>query len=344
VPDLGTIWFLLLGVLIVGYVVLDGFDLGAGILHLFVARDDRERRVVLASIGPVWDGNEVWLLTAGGALFAAFPAVYATVFSGFYLALVLLLVALIVRAASMEFRSRRDAPAWRQGWDVAFAVSSFLPALLLGVAIGNVVRGIPIDPSGAYRGGLVGLLNPYALISGLLAVAVVAAHGAGWLVLKTDGRVQLRARAAAKAAWAVALGLWVVATLATALEGGNGSSHLDGLLANPLAWIAPTVFAGAWILFRRFVVDPGREMAAFVLSGSAIAALMAMVGQAIYPNLVPGLGAPERSLTIDNAASSDLTLSVMLVIALIGMPIVVAYTAYVYWTFRGKTSANDHGY
>jgi len=344
VPDLGTTWFLLIGVLIVGYVVLDGFDLGAGLLHLFVARDDRERRVVLASIGPVWDGNEVWLLTAGGALFAAFPIVYATVFSGFYLALILLLLALIVRAAAMEFRSRRESSAWRQAWDVAFAVSSFLAALLLGVAIGNIVRGIPIDPSGAYRGGLIGLLNPYALVVGLLAVTVMAAHGAGWLVLKTDGRVQLRARSAATVAWAAALGLWIVATLLTGIESGNGSVHLEGLLANPLAWFAPTIFAAAWILFRRFVVDPGRELVAFALSGVSIAALMVMVGQAIYPNLVPGLDAPERSLTIANAASSELTLSVMLVIALIGMPIVVAYTAFVYWTFRGKATPNDHGY
>jgi cytochrome d ubiquinol oxidase subunit II len=256
----------------------------------------------------------------------------------------MLLLALIVRAVSLEFRSRRESAAWRQGWDVAFAVGSFLPALLLGVAIGNVVRGIPIDASGAYRGGLIGLLNPYALVVGLLAVAVVAAHGAGWLVLKTDGRVQLRARSAAAIAWAVALALWLVATALTWSEGGSGSIHLDGLLENPLAWIAPTLFAAAWILFRRFVVDPGRELVAFVLSGSSIAALMVMVGQAIHPNLVPALDTPERSLTIENAASSDLTLSVMLVIALIGMPIVVAYTAYVYWTFRGKTSANDHGY
>jgi cytochrome d ubiquinol oxidase subunit II len=244
----------------------------------------------------------------------------------------------------MEFRSRRESVAWRRGWDVAFAVGSLLPALLLGVAIGNIVRGIPIDASGAYRGGLVGLLNPYALLTGLLAVAVVSAHGAGWLILKTDGRVQLRARRAATVAWAAALALWLVTTVATGVEGGNASTHLEGLLANPLAWFAPTIFAAAWLLFRRFVLDPGREIVAFVLSGVAIGALMVMVGQAIYPNLVPGLGAPERSLTIANAASSDLTLTVMLVIALLGMPIVVAYTAYVYWTFRGKSSANNHGY
>ncbi len=191
--DLPTIWFLLIGVLIAGYAVLDGFDLGAGILHLWVARGDDQRRSVIAAIGPVWDGNEVWLLTAGGALFAAFPVVYATVFSGFYLALMLLLVALIFRAVAIEFRDQETSPRWRSAWDVAFAAGSLVAALLLGVAIGNIVMGLPLDADGLYRGGLLGLLRPFPLAVGLLTVALFSWHGAGWLVLKTDGDVQARA-------------------------------------------------------------------------------------------------------------------------------------------------------
>jgi len=343
-PDLGTIWFLLLGVLIVGYVILDGFDLGAGILHLWVARDDDERRTVLGSIGPVWDGNEVWLLTAGGALFAAFPVVYATVFSGFYLALIVLLLALIARAVSLEFRSRLEEPAWRAAWDVAFCVGSFLPALLLGVAIGNIVRGIPIEASGDYIGGLLGLLNPFALVVGLLAVAVLATHGAARLALKTEGALQDRARMAARGGWAATAVLWVVGGAVAFFEAGAGSDHLAFGRIGLLAWLAPVAFVAATVVFRALIGRPGRELAAFVASAVSIAALVGQVGAVIHPNLVPALGAPVRSLTIANAASSDLTLTVMTVIALVGMPVVLLYTAYVYRTFRGKTRHEEHGY
>jgi cytochrome d ubiquinol oxidase subunit II len=343
-PDLGTIWFVLVGVLLVGYVVLDGFDLGAGILHLLVARTDDERRTVLNSIGPVWDGNEVWLLTAGGALFAAFPPVYATVFSGFYLALVLLLVALIVRAVSLEFRSKRDDLPWRRGWDVAFAISSFLPALLLGVALGNVVRGVPIEATGDYEGGLIGLLNPFALVVGLLAVAVVSTHGALWLVVKTTGAVADRARGAASLAWIATGVLWVAASALLLLEANGGSDHLAANYGNPIAWLVPVAFVGAWLAGRLLLARPGHELTAFLASGVSIAALLGLVGTAIYPNLLPALGDTSRSLTVTNASSSELTLGVMLVVALIGMPIVIGYTAFVYWSFRGKTRVDQHGY
>ncbi len=342
--DLGTTWFVLVGVLLVGYVVLDGFDLGAGILHLVVARDDDERRAVLNSIGPVWDGNEVWLLTAGGALFAAFPAVYATVFSGFYLALILLLLALIVRAVSLEFRSKRDDTGWRRVWDGAFAVSSFLPPLLLGVAIGNVVRGVPIEPSGDYVGGLVGLLNPFALAIGLLAVAVVTQHGALWLALKTDGAVERRARRAASVAWVAVGSLWLGATGLLVVEASGASDHLAANYGNPLAWLVPAAFVAAWLAARVLLVRARGVLGAFLASAVSIAALFGLVGTAIYPNLLPALGEPDRSLTVANAASSELTLTVMLVIALVGMPIVIAYTAFVYWSFRGKTVVDEHSY
>ncbi|NJD29057.1 MAG: cytochrome d ubiquinol oxidase subunit II [Chloroflexi bacterium] len=334
--DLPTVWFVLIGVLIAGYVVLDGFDLGAGILHLFVARTDRERRTVLNSIGPVWDGNEVWLLPAGGALFAAFPIVYATVFSGFYLALIVLLLALIIRAVSLEFRSREASPAWRRAWDTAFAISSFLPALLLGVAIGNVVRGLPMEASGDYTGGLLGLLNPFSLTVGLLSVALLTAHGGAWLAIKTTGDVQARAKVAARWAWLAALVVWGVAGGIRFLEVGELEV---GSLAIGLVFLVATVG------FRLLLGRPGREATAFLASALSLIALIGLVGSVLYPNMVPALGEPSRSLTIAGAASSELTLSVMLVIALIGMPLVIAYTAVIYWHFRGKTAVDEeHGY
>ncbi len=210
--DLNTIWFLLVGVLIAGYAILDGFDLGAGVLHLFT-RDERERRVMMNAIGPVWDGNEVWLLTGGGALFAAFPPVYASVFSGFYLAFMLLLVALIFRAVSFEFRSKVTAAGWRRGWDVAFGVGSALPALLFGVAVGNVLRGLDMDASGVTT-TLPGLLNPFALLIGLLGLAMFVLHGASYLGLKTEGALQERMRRVASASWVALIALYAVSTAA----------------------------------------------------------------------------------------------------------------------------------
>ena len=330
--DLPTIWFVLIGVLIGGYAVLDGFDLGAGILHLWVARTDEERRTVIAAIGPVWDGNEVWLLTAGGALFAAFPVVYATVFSGFYLAMMLLLVALIFRAVSIEFRDQEASPRWRTAWDVAFAAGSLVAALLLGVAIGNIVAGLPLDSDGQYRGGLLGLLRAFPLAVGLLTVALFAWHGAGWLVLKTDGDIQHRAQRARGVALVAVVVLWVAATALTMVD----ATDAWGPFGQPLAWLAPIAFlvavGASWWLARA-----GREALAMVASGAAILSLLAIVGISLHPDLVPSTG-PGASITIADAASSDLTLTVMLVIALVGMPLVLLYTAYVYSRFAGKAS------
>lgn len=330
--DLPTIWFVLIGVLFGGYAVLDGFDLGAGILHLWVARGDEERRTVIASIGPVWDGNEVWLLTAGGALFAAFPLVYATVFSGFYLALMLLLVALIVRAVAIEFRGQEASSRWRSAWDLAFAGGSTVAALLLGVALGNIIAGLPLDADGLYRGGLLGLLGIFPLSVGLLTVALFTWHGAGWLVLKTEGDLQGRARRARTVAAAASVLLWLVVTgLSVVVADARWEPF-----GQPLAWLAPLAFVGAvaawWWLASR-----GREAVAMVASGGAILALLAIVGIALFPDLVPSTG-PGASITAARAASSDLTLSVMLVIALLGMPVVLVYTAYVYSRFAGRAS------
>ena len=212
IMDLQAIWFLLVGVLIIGYAILDGFDLGVGVLHLFL-KNEQERRLSLNAIGPVWDGNEVWLLTGGGALFAAFPVVYATVFSGFYLALMLLLVALIFRAVSMEFRGKVDSPAWKKVWDWAFGIGSLLPAVLFGVAFGNILRGLPINEQGAFTGSFFGLLNPYAILIGVLSLCVFIMHGAIYLALKTEGELQERMISVASSFWVATVGLYTLATL-----------------------------------------------------------------------------------------------------------------------------------
>ncbi len=333
--DLQVIWFLLIGVLLTGYAILDGFDLGVGMLHLFIAKDDRERRVLLNSIGPLWDGNEVWLLTGGGAIFAAFPKVYATVFSGFYLALMLLLVALIVRAVSLEFRSKVESPTWRATWDAAFAFGSFLPALLFGVAIGNVLRGVPIGADGEFAGTFLGLLNPFSIIVGLLSTAMFVVQGASWLSFRTEGALRDRALRAGKLAWSAVVALWIVATFYSTVE----APHLWTNYANLLTWIAPLVFVGATAVWP--FTSGGRSFAA---SSIAIAALMAIVGQALFPHMVPSRGDMVNSLTIENASSTPLTLQVMLVIALAGMPFVVGYTIWIYRKFMGVVVLDEHSY
>jgi cytochrome bd ubiquinol oxidase subunit II len=338
-PDLETTWFLLIGVLLAGYAILDGFDLGVGMLHLFVARTDRERRVLLNAVGPVWDGNEVWLLTGGGALFAAFPPVYATVFSGFYLALMLLLAALILRAVSLEFRSKEASPAWRQAWDGAFAVGSFLPALLLGVAAGNVLRGLPLDVDGEFAGTFLGLLNPFALLVGLLSVAMFVQQGAAWLCLKTEGELRERARAAARTAWLAFLAAWAAVTAASVVA----APHLWRAFAAPAAWLAPLALLAALTAFPA-ALRRRRPGLAFGASSLAIAALLGIMGRGLYPYVVPPLGALTAGLTVYNASSSALTLRVMLVIALTGMPLVLAYTIFIYRRFRGPVVLDDASY
>jgi cytochrome d ubiquinol oxidase subunit II len=333
--DLQLIWFLLIGVLLVGYAILDGFDLGVGMLHLVIAKDDRERRVLLNSIGPVWDGNEVWLLTAGGAIFAAFPKVYATVFSGFYLALMLLLTALVLRAVSLEFRSKVEAPTWRALWDAAFAFGSFVPALLFGVAIGNVVRGVPIDGAGEFAGTFLGLLNPFSLAVGLLSVAMFLMQGASWLSLRTEDALRARAVRVGRGAWIAFLALWVIVTIYARFE----APHLFLNYAMPLTWIAPLACVAAVAAYP--FVSGGR---AFAVSSLAIAALIAIMGQALYPFMVPSLGDLANGLTIRNASSTPLTLKVMLGIALAGMPFVVGYTVWIYRKFLTPVVLDEHSY
>ncbi len=337
--DLNTIWFLLVGVLIGGYAVLDGFDLGVGVLHLFT-RDERERRLQMNAIGPVWDGNEVWLLTGGGALFAAFPAVYATVFSGFYLAFVALLVALILRAVSFEFRGKVDAPGWRRAWDLAFGVGSLVPALLYGVAVGNVLRGLELGPAGEPAFTFPSLLNPYALLIGVLGLALFVLHGATYLGAKADGALQARARRIAWWSWIAVIALFAVATVASVAA---APFLFDGWLTRPLTWallvlLLPACVAGP-VAVRRTRFDR-----AFAASAIAILAIIGLAAEGMFPRLVPVRPDLAASLTIYNASSTPRTLTAMLVIALVGMPIVIAYTIWIYRTFRGKTVLGAESY
>jgi cytochrome bd ubiquinol oxidase subunit II len=337
--ELQTTWFLLIGVLLTGYAILDGFDLGVGILHLFIARNDRERRILMNSIGPLWDGNEVWLLTGGGAIFAAFPPVYATVFSGFYMALMLVLTALVLRAVSMEFRSKVEAPSWRAAWDAAFAFGSFLPALLFGVAVGNILRGVPLAADGEFAGTFFGLLNPFALLVGLLSTAMFVMQGASWLTLKTEGVVRERAVKAARGAWLLFAMLWVAVTVFSRAA----APQLWLNYSQPLLWIAPVLFLLATFAYP-FVLKRGNGLRTFATSSIAIAALMAIAAQALFPYMVPSFGNLTNSLTIYNASSSQLTLKVMLIIALIGMPLVIGYTIFIYRRFMTPVVLDEHSY
>ena len=336
--QLSTVWFLLIGFLLGGYAILDGFDLGAGALHLIVARNDAERRQVLNAIGPVWDGNEVWLITGAGALFAAFPIVYATVFSGFYLVMVLLLGALILRAISIEFRGKETARLWRLGWDLGFAVGSTLAALLFGIALGNVLRGVVIDPDGLYHGGFIGLMNPFAISLGVLSLGMAVLQGSAWLVLKTEGELQARARWAGIAAVVLIAAMWVVATW---LAWTDARRVFDNF-GNPLAWVGPLLTANVLVFMLMALVlrQYGR---AFLFSSLAVVGLAATAATALYPNLLPAVNGA-RSLTVDNAHSSDTALTIMLIVALIGMPVVVAYTSFIYWKFKGKVRLDEASY
>ena len=328
---LQIIWFLLVGILIIGYAILDGFDLGVGFWHLF-AKKKGERSAFIESIEPFWDGNEVWLLTGGGALFAAFPPVYATVFSGFYLALMLVLLGLILRAVAIEFRNKVDSPGWTKAWDYAFAFGSILPSILFGVAIGNVLRGLELNEIGDYTGGFFALLNPFSLLCGLVGLAMFAMHGALYLSMKLDGEIAADARRWASRAWMVFVVLFMVATIWGAL------GFFYNITAVPLVLALFAVLASvSSFVFNR----AGRAVAAFVSSCETIVFTMLAVAAALFPYMVPCTNNPDWSLTINNSSSSQLTLTTMLVIALIGMPIVLAYTVFIHRVFKGKVEVRE---
>ncbi len=337
--DLNTMWFLLIGVLIAGYAILDGFDFGVGILSLF-AKNEKERRIHFNAIGPVWDGNEVWLITGGGALFAAFPAVYATVFSGFYSALMLVLTALIFRAVSFEFRNKVDSARWRRTWDWAFGLGSFFPAFLLGVALGNILRGVPIDADGQYLGTFLGLLNLYSIATGILSVVLFTMHGAIYLAVKTDGKLRDRCRRWATSLWMGVVVLYVVMTLWSWIA---SPFLFERTFEDAMFFVLFVLLIGSVVLLP-ITVNAGRFGRAFLLSSIFIASVFGQVALSLYPQLVPSSIDPEYSLTIYNSSSSPATLQTMLVIALIGVPIVVAYTIFIHRVFRGKVEITEESY
>ena len=337
--DLNSIWFVLVGVLLTGYAILDGFDLGIGALHLFT-RKDEERRVMLNSIGPVWDGNEVWLVTGGGALFASFPNVYATVFSGFYFAFILLLFALIFRAVAIEFRSKQPMYWWRQMWDISFAVGSILSALLIGVAMGNIAQGIPIDANGEFAGTFLGLLTPYPLLLGVTTLALFMMHGAIYGTMKTEGELHDKLRR-----WAMnSIIFFVICAATTTMATLLYVPHMaERVKDHP--WLFSIVLANMLSIAnipREF--HRSNDWFAFLSSCATMATLMLLFGIDQYPNLVYSQPIPENSLTIYNAASSHKTLGIMLVMAGIGVPLVVAYTICIYWIFRGKVKMGRTSY
>jgi cytochrome d ubiquinol oxidase subunit II len=335
-----TVWFLIVGVLFTGYAMLDGFDLGTGPL-LLLAKEDRERRLFLNAIGPVWDGNEVWLVTGGGALFAAFPDVYATVFSGFYDAFMLLLAALIFRAVAIEFRSKFPGRPWRSTWDVTFAASSLASSLLIGVTLGNVAWGIPLDAVHEFRGSFLALLHPYALFVGVTTVALFVMHSNLYLVLKTEGPLQQRLMRWTDRTVPAYLACFLALHAATLLS----SPHI-GVALRQRAWILGPVFLVSLIVTFNILreVRKGREGRAFVCSCLSIAALMTLFGAALYPNLVFSRPDLANSLNIHNGASTHATLRFMLIVALIGAPLVLTYTITVYRVFRGKVRLTEESY
>ncbi|MGE6740502.1 cytochrome d ubiquinol oxidase subunit II [Allorhizobium pseudoryzae] len=363
-------WWLLLGVLLIGFAVTDGFDMGVGALIPFVGKTDVERRVAINTVGPVWEGNQVWFILGGGAIFAAWPPLYAVSFSGFYLAMFVVLAAFIVRPVAFKYRSKRDDAAWRTAWDWALFASGAVPALLFGVAVGNVIQGVPFhftdDLHSIYEGAwytkFIGLLDPFSLLAGVVSLSMLLMHGAVWLTVKAEGTVQARARAigsvaalAAVLAYAAA-GLW----LAYGIEGfrivgdyaTNGPSNplhfevertaswLTAYRDRPWIAIAPALGIGCGLL-TFLGLRAGREVSTLILSKLSILGVIASVGLTMFPFIMPSSSDPKSSLTVWNSSSSHLTLFIMLVCALIFMPIILAYTTWVYKVLWGKVTESD---
>ena len=345
-----TLWFYLIAVMIAVYVILDGFDLGVGVLHLFVARTDSQRRVVLQSIGPVWDGNEVWLIAAGGTLVLAFPRLYASAFSGFYLPLMMVLWLLILRAISMEFRSHLENPVWRPIWDVTFSVSSLLLAVILGAALGNVVRGVPLGEDGYFFTPLwtsfgisdpeLGVLDWFTVTVGITSLLALTHHGAMWVILKTDGEIRERAKAAAGVMWPLLLVLTALVTAFTFLIQPQVPERMN---AAPFAYVLPLLALGGLFTSRAFT-RKGRELGAFLGSAGFLGFMLVSVVYGLYPMVLPAAGDPAASLTIYNASGPPYSLWVGLLWWVPGMTLVTIYTTYVYRKMAGKVTLDPEAY
>jgi cytochrome d ubiquinol oxidase subunit II len=359
---LRIIWWVLLGVLLIGCAAMDGFDLGVDILMPLVGKTDVERRVIINTIGPVWEGNQVWLVLGGGAIFAAWPPLYAVSFSGFYLAMFVILFALILRPVGFKYRSKREGRAWRRGWDIALFIGGFVPALIFGVAVGNVLQGVPFrladDLQIFYEGTFFGLLNPFALICGVLSVTMLSMHGASWLVLKTSGEIQQRARRYGSIAALLTLVLYALAgvaswfwvsgyriTSAIVTDGPSNplrktveldhSAWFSNYANYPILLIAPALgILGAIAVF--LTLRGGREVAPLLLGKLTIFGIISSVGVSMFPFILPSSLDPRASLTVWDSSSSHMTLFIMLVVTLIFLPIIVAYTSWVYRVLWGK--------
>ncbi len=325
-----TIWFILWGVLWAVYFMLDGFDLGIGTLMPFLAKSDEDKRYMYNAMGPFWDGNEVWLITAGGATFAAFPTAYAIMFNGLYSALLLLLFALIARGVTFEFRNKVEGSSWKGLWDTFHFIGSFVPALLLGVAFANIFAGLPLDKNGVFQGGLFTLLNPYGILGGILFVLAFITHGALWLAVKTSGELRARALATAGKTW---VGLLVVAVLFLAFTWVH-TDLFSNYIKYPVMWLIPILAVTALLMMKKFIAA-GQEIKAWVASAITIVSITFFGVGGLYPRLLPSSLDPKYDVTIWNASSSELTLKIMLGVAAIMVPIVIAYQAWVY-VFLGK--------
>jgi cytochrome d ubiquinol oxidase subunit II len=336
---LGTIWFLLWGVLWAMFFMLDGYDLGLGTVMPALAKTDQERKLVYRAMGPFWDGNEVWLITAGGVTFAAFPATYAVLFSGLYTPLMIILFALILRGVTFAFRGKVDDPKWRRTWDLCLVLGSFLPALLFGVAFANIFKGLPIDGDGIYQGTLFTLLNPYGITGGLLFVSIFAMHGSLWLTTKTAGELQARAGAMAKKIWPLVLVLAVIFLLASQ----RVTNLYDNYLAHPVLFLIPLVAVFALLSTRVFMAISSWWKAWFTSALTIVSTvLFGVVG--LYPNLIPSSLDPKFSMTVANSSSSPLTLKIMLGVALTFVPIVIAYQVWVHYLFKDQLSDDEVAY
>lgn len=330
-----VIWFVLWGLLWAVYFMLDGFDFGVGMLSNFIGKTDGERRQMINTIGPVWDGNEVWLITAGGATFAAFPTTYALMFSYLYTPLLLILFALIFRGVAFEFRGKVEGDGWKKGWDLAILLGSFLPSLLFGVAFGNIFQGLPMDDKG-YHGSLITLLNPYGILAGVFFVLMFLVHGCLWLCVKTSGEVEKRAESLSKKLW---LPLFIVAAIFL-VHTYFATKLYDNYFKMPVLFIMPLTAVISFLAIKLFV-SKGNYLNALYSSGVAIFAVIFTGISGLFPNLIPSSISQEHSLTIFNTSSSVYTLKIMTVVALIFVPIVILYQAWVYKVFKGKLTVDE---
>ena len=364
---LRVIWWVLLGVLLIGFAVMDGFDLGTGMLLPFLGKNDLERRVIINAVGPTWEGNQVWLVLGGGAIFAAWPQLYAVSFSGFYLAMFVILIGLILRPVAFKYRSKNESPAWRSRWDWALFAGSFIPALICGVAMGNVLQGVPFRLTPElyihYDGSFFGLLNPFAILAGLISVTMLLMHGAAWLCIKTEGAIAARARTVGSISAAVTAVLFVLAgivlwkfvdgySITSALNTTGPSNPLFKTAAHaPGAWMqnyqqhpwtmAAPILGVLGCLIAALLLRSRKEGLAMISSGLGIAGIILTVGASMFPMILPSSVDPRFSLTVWDSSSSHMTLFIMLVSTLIFMPLILAYTSWVYSVLWGKVNAKD---